>query len=151
MKIIENNFTKNIKTLNVKCSNCESMLEIKENDAHVGWLGYKFITCPCCGRESIVYELDGITLNKDNIIFPTHFSRSNKNLPDVTSIPDEEINKDICKGIDYLRKNKNECFYFATYGDLFLILMKEPESKEYYIVVTKDFYETYIPFEEEDY
>ena len=59
--------------LKIKCSECDSELEIAEEDTHIGWMGARFITCPCCGEEAMIDELDGITLTKDNLEFP-HFA-----------------------------------------------------------------------------
>ena len=39
--------------------------------------GAKFITCPCCGVESMVDEIEGITLTRNNLCFPEHFLRTN--------------------------------------------------------------------------
>lgn len=158
IKIIKNNYKshpneepiKNNK-IRIHCSECDSELEITEEDTHIGWLGARYITCPCCGEESIVEEIDGITLTKDNIEFPKHFMRTNKEMRRVKEIEPPAIEKEIKKGIDYFRKNKDEWVWFKTYGDLFVVIFRNSEDEDYYITVTKDFYETYIPFEREDY
>ena len=40
--------------LKIKCSECDSELEITEEDTHIGWMGARFINCPCCGKEAMV-------------------------------------------------------------------------------------------------
>lgn len=137
--------------IKINCSQCASELEITEEDTHIGWLGARCITCPCCGEESIVEEIDGITLTKDNIEFPKHFMRTNKEMRRVKEIEPPAIEKEIKEGIDYFRENKDEWVWFTTYGDLFIVIFRNSEDEDYYITVTKDFYETYIPFEREDY
>ena len=100
----------------------------------------------------MVVELDDIALTKDNIEFPIHFLRCNKDMRHVKEVSNEKIIKEIRKGIEYFRKNKDKCYcWYTSYGDLFMILFRYPGDEEYYVVVTKDFYETYIPFESEDY
>ncbi len=93
MKVLKNNYNseeiaKEVKpdVLTINCDKCNSELEITENDAHIGWLGARFITCPCCGEESMVDELDGITLTKDNLEFPVRFNRTTKGLRHVVEV-----------------------------------------------------------------
>ena len=158
IKIIKNNYKiqsneeliKNSK-IRIHCSECDSELEITEEDTHIGWLGARFITCPCCGKEAMVDELDGITLTKDNLEFPVHFNRTTKGLRHVVEINSDEIIKEIQRGITYFRGNKDEYYWYTSYGDLFLIVFRYSGDEEYFVMVTKDFYETYIPFEREDY
>ena len=160
IKVIQNNFNKinlnkNIeeksKKIHIFCEHCDSELEISKEDTHIGWLGAPFVKCPCCGQESMVNELDGITLTKDNIDYPIHFNRTNKNMRNVVEVEKDEVIKEIQRGIDYLRANKNETYWYTCHGDLFLSVFRYEGDEEYFIVVTRDFYETYIPFEREDY
>jgi hypothetical protein len=158
MKIIENRCkTKKIKEENipgvfkVNCDYCGSELEITKEDTHIGWLGERFITCPCCGEESMVYKLDGITLTKDNLEFPVHFSRTKAGLRHTVEVKSDEIIKEIKRAITYFRENKNEWSWYTSYGDLFINVYRYSGDEEYFVLVTKDFYETCIPFEEEDY
>lgn len=156
MKILKNNVKKVEETMEEKpvkifCSECDSELEITEEDTHIGWLGARFVTCPCCGEESIVDEFKGITLTKDNIEFPVHFNRVTKGMRHVVETNSDEIIEDIQKGIEYLRKNKTEFYWSTSCKDMFLIIFRSQDENGYFIVVTKDFYETYIPFEGEDF
>ncbi len=127
MKVLKNNYNseeiaKEVKpdVLTINCDKCNSELEITENDAHIGWLGARFITCPCCGEESMVDELDGITLTKDNLEFPVRFNRTTKGLRHVV-----EVHSVFCK--HFLEKNAKyfwRCiilqFPFATFGNSIL-------------------------------
>lgn len=158
MKVLKNNYhseeiTKEVKpdVLTIICDKCDSELEITENDTHIGWLGARFVTCPCCGEESIVEELDGITLNKDNLEFPIHFNRTTKGLRNVVEVNSNEIIEEIKRAITYFRENKDEWNWYTSHGDLFLSVYRHPGDEDYFVLVTKDFYETYIPFEREDY
>ena len=138
-------------SLKISCPECDSELEITENDTHIGWMGARFINCPCCGYEVMIDELDGITLTKYNIEFPIHFKRTAKGLRDVVEASSDTIIEEIKRGITYFRTYKDEYYWYTSYGDLFLIIFRYSDDEEYFIMVTKDFYETYIPFENEDY
>lgn len=158
IKVIKNNFNKTEPdkpltptTIRTICNECDSELELSPSDTHIGWLGAAYVKCPCCGEETMVDELDGITLTMNNIEFPTHFNRTNKNLKDVKEIANEKIIKEIRRGIEYFRKNKDEYHWYTSCGDLFLIIFRYEGDEEYFVVVTRDFYETDISFEREDY
>lgn len=158
MKVIENNYkskTKPVKnipdTVIAYCDNCDSKLEITEEDTHIGWLGARFVTCPCCGQETMLDEvMEGITLTVDNIEFPVHFNRTNKNSGAV-EIPNEDIVKDIRRAINYFRtSNDDDWCWFTEHGEVFVAVYKLDGDDEYYVVVSKDYYSTYIPFADED-
>lgn len=158
IKVIKNNFNK-IKpdkpltptTIRTICNECDSELELSPSDTHIGWLGAAYVKCPCCGEETMVDELDGITLTVDNIEFPTHFSRTNKDSKYVKEVGNDRVIKDIRKGIEYLRRHKDEYYWYTSSGDMFLMIFRYEDDEEYYVIVTKDFYETCIPFEERDF
>lgn len=155
MKILKDN-SKNRKveeqkTIKVTCSECDSELEITKEDTHIGCEGARFITCPCCSEESIVDEMEGITLTKDNIEFPIHFSRTTKGMRHVVEASSDEIIKQIQEGITYFRNCKNTFCWYSCYKDLFVMIFRYSGDDAYFVVVTKDFYETHIPFEKEDY
>lgn len=156
MRVIRNNTENKLveeaqKIWEIDCEHCGSELEITEEDAHVGALGGMYITCPCCGKESWVYLLDGIDLTIDNIEFPTHFDRTSSEHGDAKEVSAVEIKKEIQRGIEYLRQHTDEDDWFTEHGDLYLNVRKYPDDEEYWVVVTKDFYHTYIPFEKEDF
>lgn len=160
IKVIQNNFNQNNlnKKVEVKpevvhiiCNHCDSELEVSKEDTHIGWLGAAFVKCPCCGQETMVDELEGITLTRDNINYPVHFNRTNKDLRNVIEVQKDEVIKEIQRGIDYFRTNKGESYWYSSHGDLFVIIFRYEGDEEYFVLVTRDFYETDIPFEKEDY
>ncbi len=159
IKVIKNNYNKsnlskevNIpKRIRTVCENCESELEITENDTHIGWLGFKYITCPCCGEETSVEELECTDITKSNVKFPTHFLRVTKGLRNVKEEKEDRINEYIQEGISYLRKNKKETYWTAQTRDMFLIVFRYEGDEEYFVIVTKDYYETEVSFEPEDF
>ena len=156
MKIIKNNYTKEVikdvpKTLRITCDRCDSELEVTEEDTHIGWLGAAYVICPCCGEEVMVEGLDGITLTKDNVEFPVHFLRTTKGLRNVVEVNPNRISKEIKEAIEYFRANKGEWSRYTISGDLFVSVYRYPGDEDYHIVISRDFYETHIPFEPQDY
>jgi hypothetical protein len=156
IRVIENNYkNSNIDPNNneddafiIECDCCDSKLEITKALTHIGALGQRYITCPCCGNETGVDALDGIELSIDNIEFPVHFLRINADRKVVKEIGADEIIRTIKTGICYLEEHNDEDYWYEAYGDMFLIIFNYDEDNEYYIVVAKDFYETYLPFED---
>ena len=98
MKIIKNNYSAEenkdqIKTIQITCDHCGSELEITEEDIYIGAYGAVYVICPCCGEEIMIEELEGVTLTMNNIEFPIHFVRSNKDIRNVKEVPFNEIVK----------------------------------------------------------
>ena len=81
------------------------------------------ITIPDKGlEEAIKYELNlnpNYEITKDNIKFPVHFYRTITDKIGVKEVTDQEVIDEIKRGIEYLRKNKNEYYWFTSHGDLF--------------------------------
>lgn len=133
--------------MRVTCYNCETELEIEEQDTHVGYPGAMYFTCPVCGEESMIDELDGIILTKDNIEFPQHFYYFGNGV-DLTS---EEIRKYINDAINFFRNNPDNFCYTTGSGNTGILVQNFSGDHEYHVVVTKDFYETEIPYTAKDY
>ena len=133
------------------CDNCGSELEYDESDLRMGEYGCMFVDCPICGQDNMLEDNErSITLTVDNIEFPVHFVRTNKDLRNVKEINSDEIVKKIREAITFFRANKDEYSWYTCYGDLFLIVFRYSDDKEYHVVVSKDFYDTYIPFDKRD-
>lgn len=157
MKVLKNNFNKpsnlevNLFPIELKCENCESELEIEEEDTYIGALGSFHIKCPCCGYEIMLDKPNPIVLTKDNLEFPAHFFHTNKELRNVVEVVPYEIVKEIKRGIEWFRENKDEDNWYTSYGDVFVSVYRYEGDEDYFVIVAKDFYETYIPFEKVDY
>lgn len=153
IKVIKNNFEKEeekTKTVTTFCNKCDSELEVSEEDTYIGWLGARFATCPCCGSETMVDEMDGITLTKDNLEYPKHFKHTSK-YHGCKEMSTDFILGEIKRAINYFRNNKDEYAVEFGSGDSNIHVYRYPGDEEYHVVVTRDWYETYIPFEAEDY
>ena len=152
IKVIKNNFEKEeekIKTVTTFCYECDSELEVSEEDTYIGWLGARFVMCPCCGSETMVDEMDGIILTKNNLEYPEHFRHASK-YHGYKEVSTDFILEEIKRAIDYFRENKEEYAVELGSGDCSIHVYRCPGDEEYHVVVTRDWYETYIPFEQED-
>lgn len=130
-----------------KCEHCESEYEIEEMDElHEGTLGDYYVICPICKHKSYVDEIDGKTLTKDNIVFPINFFHSVNGV----DLDSEEIRKYISGAIEFFRKNPEAFTYTTGSGNTGVIVENFSGDKEYHVWVTKDYYDTYIPYEAED-
>ena len=154
MKVLKDNYkTTYINENNNKmvCEYCTSELEYDESDIEIGEYGCAVITCPLCGRKNFLddYEHD-IVLTMHNVEFPVHFHHTSKESA-IDCLNNEEIKECIRKGINYFRSNKNENYWFIAYGNLHISVTRWEGNENYDVVVTGDYYNTAIPFEDEDY
>ena len=133
----------------VVCEYCETELEIDKEDIIIGVLGMPYIKCPVCKRMANVmdYGIDGIDITKDNIEFPRHFFHS----IDGVDLTNDEIREYIGHGIEYFRRNPDSFCYETGTGNTHIMINNYSGDKNYYVVVTKDYYDTFIPYEAEDY
>ena len=160
MKVLKNNFGKvdaiettvNPYPRKHECENCGSELEYDKSDIYIGVYGSSHIKCPLCEYENM---LDGnendITLTKDNVEFPTHFHHTSKYTGAVDTCNNENIKKYVREAIEYFRINKSESHWFSDSGNTMVYVFRFDGDEEYEVVVTKDYYSTYIPFEKVDY
>ena len=162
MKILKDNYIKTNNEKNIKmvkpyprmhiCEQCRSELEYEESDLRMGALGCVYLDCPCCGYDNMLEENENtITLTVDNIEFPTHFWHTSKECGAVDCCNNEIVKKEIIRGIDFLRKNKNEFSWMTEYGNLYIYITRYDGDENYAITVSNNYYSTYIPFESEDY
>lgn len=166
MKVIQNNYKNTqrntyqlpektkprVEKVKIECENCGSVIEVSREDVHTGWLGLPFITCPCCNYEMVVKKFndDVIDIYASNVNYPTHFKLFSKDFIAV-EIPDDGINECIQKGIQYFRENPEEYSYCIGSGNIMVHMYRHTEDEEYYVIVSKDYEEGRIQFEEEDY
>lgn len=133
----------------IVCESCLSELEYNKDDIEYGAFGCGEITCPVCGDKT---DLDDecMELTKDNVEFPKHFYVFN-NKGEITEEQKEYIEEKINEAILWFRNYKDEYVYYSEWGDLAIFVFRLTDDKEYNVVVAKGYYETDIPFEEEDY
>ena len=122
-----------------KCEYCDTELELDESDVHIGSCGLYDYICPCCNMKN---ELDeGIELNKNNLQFPIHYY----SFENGKEVNDEEINKWVKQGIEYLEEHIDEYLWFTGTGDSKVFVQKFDGDNEYSITVCKNYYEVEIP------
>lgn len=161
MKVLMDNYTKsnakveeNIEPYPRKifCEHCGSELEYEESDLRIGFLGCVHLDCPLCNGENMIEENEHtITLTKDNVEFPAHFWHTSVKTGAVNCCNNETVKSYIDEAIDYFRCNKDEYHWYCASGNLYVGVDRYEGDEEYHVVVTNNYYETYIPFEEEDY
>ena len=133
------------------CDECESELEYEKSDIEMGVLGYMHLKCPLCGYDNMLCDNENnIVLTKDNVEFPTHFFHTSKDSA-VDICNNEQVKKYIHNAISYFRENKEEFAYATGSGNLTVHVYRYSGDEEYYVVISNDYYDTYIPFENEDY
>ena len=96
--------------------------------------------------EDEEYDID---LTKDNIEYPIHFYHTSKELGAIDICDNKHVKEAINDAIRYFRNNKNETYWLTASGNMHVIVFRFDE--EYDVVVTDNYYSTYIPFEQEDY
>ena len=133
------------KTYKITCENCDSELEVEDDDIQVGVYGMGYVVCPCCGEETYADELaDYFPLNKDNVKFPTHYFSYNKAI----SVDDDTINKWVKECIEKFDSNdEHDWCRFTGRGDTMVFVFKFGEDARYDVYVCKNYYETFIPFD----
>lgn len=157
MKILKNNLNAPMEVSpypkELICDKCGSELEYDESDLYIGEYGWSYVDCPVCGRSNLLDEDEHhITLTMDNIEFPTHFHHVCVETGAVDCCKQEYIRRYIEDAIRYFRKNKEEyCWGTHMTGNLYLTVLRLEGDGIYEIYVSKDFYESEIPFSTEDY
>ena len=160
MKIIKNNFNDINKIDNFTpsyprkliCETCGSELEYEESDMRMGLYGCMHVDCPLCGNENMIEDNEhNITLTKNNIEFPTHFSHSSKENGAVDVCNNKYVKNLVNEAIEYFKRNKDESYWFSGSGNTMVFVFKFDDDEDYDIFVCPNYYETYIPFQSEDY
>ena len=154
MKVLVNNYNKEdigqIETRKFTCENCSSELEYDESDITIGVYGAAHIRCPLCEYNNMLEDEEyDIDLTKDNIEYPIHFYHTSKELGAIDICDNKHVKEAINDAIRYFRNNKNETYWLTASGNMHVIVFRFDE--EYDVVVTDNYYSTYIPFEQEDY
>lgn len=151
MKVIEvsKRYTTNKTEFPIKetCEHCGSIIELDEMDLSLGKYGAMWYRCPVCKRKCIADNVEGIELTKDNIIFPDYFNHS----IDGVDLDGKDIKEYIKEGIEYFRKNPDAFTFVTGSGNTGVMVQNYSGDEEYLVVVTKDYYDMNIPYEDEDY
>ena len=109
--------------------------------------------CPLCNDSNYLYDEDlEFRLTKDNVQFPKHFHHSSKDNEAVDTCNSEHVEKWIKHGIECIRNSLDDDWaHYTGSGNTMVHIYKHDDDEDYYVCVSHDYYDTYIPFEEEDY
>lgn len=134
------------------CEQCGSELEYDKSDLRIGALGAVYLDCPCCGRANLLdSHEDEIILTVDNVEFPVHFFHTSKETGAVDCCNHEKVKANIRQAIDYFRKHKDAYAWHSSTGNCLTIVFRYDGDKDYEVIVSNNYYDTYIPFEAKDY
>lgn len=152
MRVVKNGYNNSTSAYpkRIKCEKCSSELEYTEPDLRMGEFGCNYIDCPICGKDNMLEDNEfNITLSPYNVEFPTHFYHTvaDKAHPDVVDLCNtDEIRARIAEGIDYFNENVDASCWTTRCGNLYLAMFNLPDDEEYVVIVSKDYYETFIPY-----
>lgn len=160
MRIIKNNVGEENNSVSVEppdfpreetCKYCDSVIELEKKDTYIGQYGCVKWDCPCCGKPNTIDDLDGEELTPSYFHYPQHFSRYGDD--DCVHQTDEQIEEHVKKLIKLIRKDRkndiNDAIqYLATSDTLILV---DDYGGEYGVIVAKNYQDTYLKYEDEDY
>ena len=152
MKVITNNRKEEMFPFQHTCENCNSLLEVEsETDIIYGYLGMPYVKCPVCGKRTCVSDDCDLSedVTKYSVRFPDHFYHFSKDSGAV-ELSTEEIREYINDAIMFFREHPNYFCYTTGTGDTKIFVLNYSGNQEFEITVCKDFYETYIDFDNID-
>lgn len=138
MKIIKDCYNKEIVSEEYICEECNSVFEYDDYDVYVDSENNEYVTCPCCNHSCIV----SVPTTEDNIEFPKSFYEFGGTNIESIDVSNNEITTRIKECIKWLKENPNEPFGYTGFGNMFLCVFNHED--EYYIIVTKNYFDSYI-------
>ena len=138
MKIIEDNFKMNNICERYICEHCNSVFEYDDKDIYSDTDNVEYVLCPCCGLKCITYTPP----TPKTIEYPKDFYQFGGDNKKSVDISNEEITTKIRECIAWLEENPDEPFRYMGYGNMFICVFNHED--EYYIIVTKNYFETSI-------
>jgi hypothetical protein len=138
IKVI-NKKTEEPKIYKVVCDKCEAQLECEREDVYEGVYGAWYVTCPECGQDVMIDEIDSVELDEHNIEYPKHFYAMSKNAVDIS---DEKIQRWVRECLTKLKGCEDGEYTFCGSGNTMVFAFKY--ETEYAIYVTKNYAETSI-------
>lgn len=137
MKVIQDKYNKAKTTEEYICEECNSVFEYDDYDIFANEEGIEFVTCPCCGHSCIVYT----PITERNIEFPKSFYQFGVR-DGAVDIDNEEITSWIKEAIVWLKRHPEEPYKYIGSGNAFLCVFNHDD--EYYVMVTKNYFDTSI-------
>lgn len=120
------------------CDKCGVSLVFGKDDARVGELGCYYVTCPNCGTDVYIDEIEPLTLNENNIQFPAHFYRFGTK-DGAVDIEDERIQQWVRECLDKIKQNDNTDFWVAGSGNTKVVVLNYID--QYEVIVAKNYWD----------
>ena len=120
------------------CDECGAELEYDKEDTHIGWMGYKCVTCPDCNRETVVSDQRAQPPTWNTTFYHTSTETG------VIDIEDVKIKEYVDEVVKHLCSDKWKPGEFCTTrtGNLLVVGLKWTDGVDIY--VTKDYWEDSI-------
>lgn len=120
------------------CDECGAELEYDKEDAHIGWMGREYVTCPACGSE--------IAVSDQRVHPPTwtvtfHHTSTETGAVDAEDVKIKEYVDKAVKSLCSEQWKPGE-FYIVRTGNLLVLGTKWEDGVE--VCVTKDYWEDSI-------
>ena len=150
MKVIrEGNARPDKRTWTVQCDNCNTVLEIDEDDVTKDGELRSFLCCPVCNNrfnwKCNILEGEDVPLTHN---YPEDFDDNTYAVP----IDDNNrINEWIDNGIKHLRDNPDDFVWYTGTGNTLVFVFNYPDDREYYIVVSKNYMDAHSDYALDDY
>lgn len=134
MRLIKSNNIESEYPKRHTCDECRAELEYDKGDVHIGWMGCEYVTCPDCGRETMV--------NDQRVQPPTwkttfHHTSTETGAVD---IKDDEVQMYVNEATKHLYSDewKPGEFYIANAGNALVFGVKWEDGIDIYIA--KDYW-----------
>lgn len=125
---------------------CGVTLRYDMSDIKYGAYGCPYITCPVCGQDIYLDDVDGKTVNYETFIYPDNFHYCYSGV----TISDETIMEWIKEGIDFLRRNVHEYVWITQSGNTAVIVFNIKRDENYYVIVTNNYKDGHIEYTDKD-
>lgn len=124
------------------CDECGAELEYDKEDVHIGWMGCEYVTCPACGKETMVND-QRVQPPAWKVTF--HHTSTETGAVD---IEDVKIQEYVDKAVKSLCSDewKPREFALIDTGNLLVFGVKWEDGVDIY--VTKDYWEDSIALED---
>lgn len=126
------------KSAQITCERCGSVLEYDFDDVYTGADGCKFITCPVCGEEIMLENLDPEKITSNTVKYPTHFYDFSNGV----DVSDKEINeyiKQVCNNVE-----AGEQFSIIATGNTMVCALDFDGDGVIEVIVAKGYRECYV-------
>ena len=144
MKVLKNSegFARSEEPVKLICDMCHAELEVSKEDCQIGWNGWCYAICPCCG-DKIYPEAWDALLDEKNIEYPLHFSDTDNQ----TKVDDDKIQDAVRKGAKIMRDNPQYESWYWQSGDTLITIFRNDGEKELDVYISKSPQECYLPYE----